>query len=378
MDWRGIGEWKGIEHAKTLTPNHQCWEAVMKWVHEDGMTVNYMLKIRDQIYSLSNAISNVKKSMESFMAQLKWGWHFQNIVQFFFNFLNSPEGQVLKQRQGVNVRTYPTHWRQALCITCQIPFKSDERMFNPQTNWLNHNINDISQIVREHDDRSTIYYGNDGIMTFVAAYIAVTQVDDSKMGIRHTKHWLNKEFVHQIVYTLRDFLLKPIWSAKQLKANPPIEIPAKHCECLIRMAAQISNNFDDRCWEVTIRQGCSLNAARVNTSIMITCWKDWQDAALLLTDLINELLLRDPLLGAIALTVQKQVYLQILLYGAFLGVGSGSASETKHRLLPQLYKYLFDGQPRLDEANGQASGQTRGHTSSQANGSSTASHKKKS
>ncbi len=91
----------------------------MKWVHEDSMMVNFMLKIRDRIYNLSNAISNVKKSMENFTTQIKQGWHFQNIVQFLFNFLNSPEGQILKQRRGVNVSTYPTHWRQALSDSIQ-------------------------------------------------------------------------------------------------------------------------------------------------------------------------------------------------------------------------------------------------------------------
>ncbi len=92
MDRRGLGAWKVVERAKTLTPNRQCWEAIMKWVHEDGMMVNYMLKIWDRIYNISDAISNIKKSMDSFMAQIKRGWHFQNIIQFFFNFLNSPEG----------------------------------------------------------------------------------------------------------------------------------------------------------------------------------------------------------------------------------------------------------------------------------------------
>ncbi len=47
MDRRGLEKWKGIECAKMLIPNRQCWEAIMKWVHEDGMMVDYMLKVRD-------------------------------------------------------------------------------------------------------------------------------------------------------------------------------------------------------------------------------------------------------------------------------------------------------------------------------------------
>ncbi len=165
------------------------------------------------------------------------------------------------------------------------------------------------------------------------------------------------EFLHQIVYTLHDFLLKPIWSAKQLKTNPPIEIPIDHHERLSKMANRIYNNFNEHCREIAIHQGWSLNAARVNTSIMIVCWKDWQDASLLLTDLINELWLKHPYIGALALTIQKQVYLQILLYGTFLGAGHGSATEAKRRLLPQLHKYLFEGLAKQEAIEMQVSGQ---------------------
>ncbi len=121
------------------------------------------------------------------------------------------------------------------------------------------------------------------------------------------------------------------------------------------MATWISNNFDECCQEIAVCLGCSLNVARVNTNIMITCWKDWQYTLLLLTELINELWLKNPLLGAIALSIQKQVYLQILLYSAFLGAGRRPASETKWRMLPLLHKYLFDGQPRPEETEMQAS-----------------------
>ncbi len=349
-------KWIGVEHAKTLTPNRQCWEAVKEWVAEDGLVVDYVLQIGDRTYNLSNMISNIKKSMESFTAQTKRGWHIQNIVQFLFNFLVSHEGQFLKQRRGINDRGYLTHWRQALCVTCQIPFTGDRRMFDPWTNRLNHNLNDIGQIVKEHNERTTIYYGNDGVMTFVAAYIAAMQIDDSKMKIRHQKDWHRMEFVHLFIYMLRDFLLKPIWSAKQLSTNPPIDIPADHRMRLLKMSDRIGTSFNERCREIAVRKGCSLNVARVNTSIMVICWKDWQDASLLLTGLANELLAKTPSIGAVALSIQKQVYLQILLYSTFLGADHGQMSEVKRTLLPLLHKYLFDRQPKMDVTQAQASG----------------------
>ncbi len=71
MDQRGMGKWAGIECARTLTPNHQCWEAIMKWVHVDGMMAQFMLKIWDRVYNLSDAITTIKKSMESFTAEYK-------------------------------------------------------------------------------------------------------------------------------------------------------------------------------------------------------------------------------------------------------------------------------------------------------------------
>ncbi len=158
---------------------------------------NYVLKIRDCAYNLSDAVTTVKKSVESFTAQSKRNDCFQNIVQFFFDHLKSPEGQIMKQRRGIDVNTYPDHWEQALKVTCQDPFKDDER----------------------------------------------------------TR----------------------------------------------------------------------------------------------LTDDLNEI--------ALVLCVQKQVYLQFLLYVTFLGSGRGSASEAKKRLLPLLHKYLFEGLVRQEAAKLQDSRQ---------------------
>ncbi len=123
------------------------------------------------------------------------------------------------------------------------------------------------------------------------------------------------------------------------------------------MSNWIYHTFNECCREIAIRQGWSLNAALVNTSIMIECWKDWQDTSLLLTDLINELWLKRPYIGALVLCIQKQVYLQILLYTTFLGVGHGSASELKWRLLPLLHKYLLEGLAKQEAAEMQESGQ---------------------
>ncbi len=117
-----------MELAQTLTPNRQCCEAVLKWVRKDGLAANFMLKIRDRTYNLSDAITAVRKTVESFTAQSKENDRFQNIVEFFFDYLRSPEGQVLKQRRGLEVNTYPNHWEQALKATCLSPFKNDERM----------------------------------------------------------------------------------------------------------------------------------------------------------------------------------------------------------------------------------------------------------
>ncbi len=112
-----------------------------------------------------------------------------------------------------------------------------------------------------------------------------------------------------------------------------------------------------RCREIAIHQGWSLNATRVNTSMMVECWKEWQEASLLITDLINKLWLEHPYIGALVLCIQKQVYLQILLYVTFLGSGHGSASEAKWRLLPLLHKYLFEGLAKQEAAEMQDSGQ---------------------
>ncbi len=78
MERRGMGKWAGIECAQMLTPNRQCWEATMKWVHMDGMMAQFMLKIWDRVYNLSDAITTVKKSMESFTEHL--AEHHKNVV----------------------------------------------------------------------------------------------------------------------------------------------------------------------------------------------------------------------------------------------------------------------------------------------------------
>ncbi len=101
-------------------------------------------------------------------------------------------------------------------------------MYNPHMNQLNYDLNEIAQLVHEYDYKSTVHFGNIGVMSFVAAYIAAMQIDD--LRLHHHEHWRNMEFLHQIIYMLRDFLLKPIWSAKQMKSDPVVKIPTDHRE----------------------------------------------------------------------------------------------------------------------------------------------------
>ncbi len=200
-------------------------------------------------------------------------------------------------------------------------------MQDPQTHQLTSDLAQIAQLVHEHDYKLTLHLANVGVMMFVTAFIAATQIDDSKLHLHES--WRNMEFLHQVVYTLHDFLLKPIWSAKQLKSDSVIKIPADHRERLFTIAHRIFKAFIVRCRALAIRRGWSLNAMHVNANMMVECWREWQDASLLIIDLINELWLKQPYIGVLALIIQKQVYLQILLYVSFLRSARGSVSEAK-------------------------------------------------
>ncbi len=75
--------------------------------------------------------------------------------------------------------------------------------------------------------------------------------------------------------------------------------------------------FDDYCQDYAEREAVSLNFVCMMMMMMMMmmtiCWKHWQDAAQLLVDMTKELEIADPTLGLLTLSVQKQVYLQIVL-----------------------------------------------------------------
>ncbi len=88
----------------------------------------------------------------------------------------------------------------------------------------------------------------------------------------------------------------------------------------------------------------------LNTILFVVCWEVWQEVAALLTNLIKELWLANLSLGVFQLVVQRQVYLQILLYAAFLAGTRGSTSQARKRLLPVLHKELFNHLARKEAA----------------------------
>ncbi len=47
MQHKGLWKWYGMARALMLTPNRQCWEAVLKWIVIDGAKSGYCLKIHD-------------------------------------------------------------------------------------------------------------------------------------------------------------------------------------------------------------------------------------------------------------------------------------------------------------------------------------------
>ncbi len=79
----------------------------------------------------------------------------------------------------------------------------------------------------------------------------------------------------------------------------------RHHERIPVHANKIANKFDEHCTNYAKCERISLNSARMNSNLTTACWQLWQDA--------------NPELGKFTLTVQKQVYLQIMLYSVFLG-----------------------------------------------------------
>ncbi len=324
-------------------PNRRAWEAVLQWWHGDGLIANYRLVIRDCVYNLGEPLQEIKQSLSRPHEMSRSFWHFKNILKFVFNFLRSEEAHALQAWRGINRPSYPTHYAQAMWCCIQKPFEFDHRMFNPEMRRWNHDLNEMSQIIDEFDDKQSLYYSNDGQMTFITAYTLATQVNDAETHVRMNTNWLDKNFLHMLLYTLRDYLLKPIWSAKKIEAMPPIPIPIAHRDQILSFANKITCRFDNVCRGVAAKEGWSLNAAKLNTNMIIACWRLWQEAAVLFANLLQELLVVNTNLGIHQLCVQRQAYLQILLYASFLGGSRASASQATKRLLPLLHKHLFEG-----------------------------------
>ncbi len=174
-------------------------------------------------------------------------------------------------------------------------------------------------MVQAHNNQLTSYCSNDGSCMVSALFRAATEIDDSAQEVCHQQHWLGHDVFQWLIYMVRDFLLKPIWSAKQLQANPPIPVTDKHRRRLMKQANRIVLAFDEYCQDHAKWEAVSLNFMRMTHDMMTICWKQWQDVAQLFADITKELKIADPTLGLLALSVQKQVYLQIVLYMAFLG-----------------------------------------------------------
>ncbi len=245
MEHRSLWKWCGVPRALTLTPNRQCWEAVLKWKAIDGARKGYCLKIRDRMYDLSWAVINLKGSMSKMTDQWGFAWLFKNIVKYVYDLLMSEEGQrVLRCRFVLNKAYYPSHWSVTLwCL--QMAFHYNCRMFNPDTHRQNYSLEDLGSVVQEHDSNLTQYCGNDGSCIVSNIFGAATEIDDSAQEVRHHQYWLGKDVFQWLIYTVRDFLLKPIWSAKQLQADPPMPVTDEHRKCLIRQANRIALACDD-------------------------------------------------------------------------------------------------------------------------------------
>ncbi len=271
-----------------------------------------------------------------------FAWLFKNIVKYVYDLLMSDDGQRLKRRFGLPRSYYPSHWSVMLwCL--QMAFHHDHHMFNSDTHRQNYNLENLGQVVEEYNSNLTQYCGNDSSCIISTIFGSATKIDDSAQEVRHHQHWLGKDVFQWLIYTMCDFLLKPIWSAKQLQADPPIPVTDEQRKRLIKQANRIALAFDDYCQEYTEREAVSLNFTRITHDMMTVCWKQWQDAGQLFADMTKELELADPTLGLCALSMQKQVFLQIVLYAAFLGGSRGSVAQTKKRLLPLLHKHLFEG-----------------------------------
>ncbi len=191
MQHKGLRNWRKT-CTLMLTPNRQCWEAVLKWITIDGVKSGYCLKIHDWVYDLSQAIVNLKGSMSKMMNQWGFAWLFKNTIKFTFNLLMSDEGQRLKCRFVLCNPYYPTHWSVMLwCL--QMAFRYDRRIFNLETYCQNYSLQDLATVVQEHNNQLTNYCGNDSSCIVSAHFGVATEINDSMQEVRHHQHWLGKD-----------------------------------------------------------------------------------------------------------------------------------------------------------------------------------------
>ncbi len=193
-----------------------------------------------------------------------------------------------------------------------------------------------------HNQNLTLYCANDGNLIGVATIGTATVIDDSEYTVKFSEPWYKNAFLHRMLELVRDYLQHPIWSAKKLQADPKIEIPDSHFKRIVDKVNRIAGSFESYCKNYAVEHKINTHFAMMNINIMVVCWKQCEEAAVLLTDLVHELLLDGPTLGVFQMINQRQVYLQILLYTAFLGRSRGPTAHAKQRLLPVLHKELFN------------------------------------
>ncbi len=152
----------------------------------------------------------------------------------------------IQHRFALPAPNYTSHWSVTLwCL--QMAFRYDQHMFNLETHRQNYSLHDLAAVVQEQDNQLTSYCGNDSSCTVSTLFGAAMEIDDSAQEVRHHQHWLGHDVFQWLIYTVCNFLLKPIWSAKQLQADPPIPVTDEHHRRLMKQANKIVLAFDDYC-----------------------------------------------------------------------------------------------------------------------------------
>ncbi len=341
MERCGLNVWKEGKRQATLTPNRLCMEAIYEWLAKDGPHKNYIIHIRGCAYNLKGSVQQLKASMTPRHGCL---WPIINILWPFYQFMRSPLAQI---------QLAPECGRQDHRVVADLlcmcyPFEEHRQMWSPwkfgQPRQLQRARVDCEAELFYMYKRSYEYYAQDGVLIWIAAEGMATQIPDHKKEIRFHEGYYNKDLFISALTLIRDYYLKPIWSAKKLKVDALIEPKEEQYAKLHAMANKILQTFSTHCQTVAQHAGISLTHAKICSNILIVCWQEFQEAASLYSDMIREVLknLPDPdLIGACQLGILRQLYHQILIYDVFLGGLSGAAGEAKRRLLPILHKQLF-------------------------------------